>query len=158
FNIMSTESYFPTGIVTGTGFCDREHERELLKKRLKQNAHVVLMSPRRYGKSSLIAQFTLDQNLPFAAVDLLPATSSKYVRNAITDGVSVLLDSVMPRVKKTKEKILGIFSNMNPVIELSAFSQKIKLTPNEKTPEETIMKLLLNLDKTAIELNKKLIF
>ena len=47
---------------------------------------------------------------------------------------------------------------MNPVIELSAFSQKVKLTPTEKTPQETIMKALVNLDNVAVELKKKLIF
>lgn len=155
---MMTTSYFPTGIVTGTAFCNREKERELLKKQLAQNAHVVLISPRRYGKSSLIAQFTSDRALPFASVDLLPATSSKYVKNAIVDGVSHLMNDIMPKLKKTQEKILSLFSNMNPVIELSAFGQKMKLTPQEKTPQETIMKLLLNLDKAAGALNKKLIF
>ena len=46
----ASEIYFPTGIVTGSAFCNREKEREFLKKRFDQNAHVVLMSPRRYGK------------------------------------------------------------------------------------------------------------
>jgi len=64
----------------------------------------------------------------------------------------------MPRPKKAKEKILKYFSAMNPVIELSAFGQKVRFTPNEKTPEETIMKLLLSLDKAAVETKKKLIF
>jgi len=155
---MDTATYFPTGIATGTAFCNRVSERQLLKKRLSQNAHVVLVSPRRYGKSSLIAQFTEDVKLPFASVDLLPATSSKYVRNAIVDKVTGLIGIIMPRQKKAKARVLGYFSSMNPVIELSAFGQKVKLTPSEKTPEETIMKLLLNLDKTAVELKKKLIF
>lgn len=133
-------------------------ERIYLKKRLNQNAHVVLMSPRRYGKSSLIAQFTQDQNIPFSSVDLLPATSGKYIKNAIVDGVTQLLDIIMPRTKKAKQKMMGYFAKMNPTIELSAFGQKIKLSPDEKTPEETIMKLLMNLDKAAKELGKKIIF
>ena len=57
---MSNESFFPTGIVTGSSFCNRESERELLAESLKQNAHVVLISPRRYGKSlptEILGQF-----------------------------------------------------------------------------------------------------
>lgn len=152
------ETYFPTGIVTGNAFCNREKEREYLKRRFEQNAHIVLMSPRRYGKSSLVAQFTLDQNTPFASVDLLPATSSKYVKNAIVDGVTQLLDAIMPRLKNSKQKLLSFFSRMNPVIELSAFGQKIKLNPDEKTHAETIMKLLMSLDEAAKSLNQRLIF
>lgn len=156
--MLKQEVYFPTGIVTGNAFCNREAERAYLKKRLEQNAHVVLMSPRRYGKSSLIAQFTSDQNIPFNSVDLLPATSGKYVKNAIVDGVTQLLDRIMPKTKMAKQKVIGYFAKMNPTIELSAFGQKIKLSPDEKTPEETIMKLLMSLDSVAKELEKNLIF
>ena len=116
------------------------------------------MSPRRYGKSSLISQFTQDQKIPFHAIDLLPATSGKYVKNAIVDGVSQLLTDIMPGSKKAKQKLLGYFARMNPEIELSAFGQKIKFQPQEKAPQETIMKLLLNLDAAAKEIGKKLIF
>lgn len=158
-NKMTTlETYFPTGIVTGNAFCNREKEREYLKRRLEQNAHVVLMSPRRYGKSSLMAQFTLDQKMPFTSVDFLPATSGKYVKNAIVDSVTHLLDAIMPRARKSQQKLISHFAKMNPVIELSAFGQKIKLKPEEKTPEETIMKLLMNLDKAAEEFNQRIIF
>lgn len=156
--MLPQEIYFPTGIVTGNAFCNRENERIYLKRRFEQNAHVVLMSPRRYGKSSLIAQFTSDQDIPFNSVDLLPATSGKYVRNAVIDGVTQLLDKIMPKTKMAKQKVVGYFAKMNPTIELSAFGQKIKLSPDEKTPEETIMKLLMNLDGVAKELRRKLIF
>ncbi len=156
--MTAIESYFPTGIVTGNAFCNREKERDYLKRRSEQNAHVVLMSPRRYGKSSLIAQFTLEQNIPFVSVDLLPATSGKYVRNAIVDGVTQLLNTIMPRQKISKQKLMNCFSRMNPVIELSAFGQKIKLNPDEKTHEETIMKLLMSLDEAAKSINRRVIF
>ncbi len=157
---MSTESkhFFPTGIVTGAAFCDREQERDYLQQQLAQNAHVVLISPRRYGKSSLIAQFILEQQLAFSSIDLLPATSSKYVKNVIMDGVTQLLHSMIPRFKKSKDRLMGCFASMNPVIELSAFGQQIKLTPNERTHEETIIKLLMNLDTMAQEFNQKIIF
>ena len=156
--MASIETYFPTGIVTGDAFCNREHEREYLAKRFQQNAHVVLMSPRRYGKSSLIAQFTVEQNVPFSAIDLLPATSGKYIKNAIINGVTQLLDAIMPRMKKSKQRLLAHFAKMNPVIELSAFGQRIKLNPDDKTDEETVMKLLMSLGEAAQEMNKKIIF
>lgn len=152
------KNFFPTGIVTGVAFCDREEERGYLKQQMEQNAHVVLISPRRYGKSSLVAQFTLEQKLPFASIDLLPATSGKYVKNAIMDGVTHLLNSMIPRFKKLKDKLMTCFSGMNPVIELSAFGQSIRLTSNERTHEETIIKLLMNLDKMAQQLDQQLIF
>ncbi len=41
---------------------------------------------------------------------------------------------------------------------MSAFGQKIKLNPDEKTHEETIMKLLMSLDEAAKSINKRVIF
>ena len=152
------ETYFSTGIVTGGSFCNREKEREYLKRRFEQNAHVVLMSPRRYGKSSLIAQFTLDQQVPYISVDLLPATSGKYVKNAIVDGVTQVINTLMPNLKFAKQKLMNCFARMNPVIELSVLGQKLKLNPDEKTYEETIMKLLLSLDEAAKLLKQPIIF
>lgn len=155
---VNIENFFPTGIVTGDAFCNREHELALLNKRFHQNAHVVLISPRRYGKSSLIAQFALKTNMINTAVDLLPAASSRYVCNAIIDAVSLLVDRILPKPKKIKEKVLSYFAIMHPVIEISAFGQRVKLTMPEKTDEETIMKLLLSLDQAAIAVDKKLMF
>ena len=66
--------------------------------------------------------------------------------------VTQLLTEIMPASKKAKQKLLGYFSRMNPTIELSVFGQNIRLNPDEKTPEETIMKLLMNLDDAAGEL------
>ena len=72
--------------------------------------------------------------------------------------VTQLLTEIMPASKKAKQKLLGYFSRMNPTIELSVFGQNIRLNPDEKTPEETIMKLLMNLDDAAGELRRKIIF
>ena len=41
-------------VVTATAFADREHERERLTNDLAEGQKVFLISPRRYGKSSLI--------------------------------------------------------------------------------------------------------
>lgn len=43
-------------VVTGGDFCDREKERTELLRDLKSGERVFLISPRRYGKSSLIAE------------------------------------------------------------------------------------------------------
>ena len=42
-------------IVTGQHFCDREEERLLLEENLKGGQSVMVISPRRMGKSSLLA-------------------------------------------------------------------------------------------------------
>lgn len=53
---------------------------------------------------------------------------------------------------------MNCFARMNPVIEISVLGQKLKLNPDEKTHEETIMKLLLSLDEAAKLLEQPIIF
>ena len=43
-------------VVTATAFADRETERDRLERDLSEGQKVFLISPRRYGKSSLIRQ------------------------------------------------------------------------------------------------------
>ena len=76
----------------------------------------------------------------------------------MVDGVTQLMNQLIPGAKLSKQKLMQFFAKMNPVIELSAFGQRLKLNPEEKTHEETIMKLLLSLDEAAGALKKKIIF
>ena len=55
-NLRNVTRYFPSGIALGESFINREKEREQLKKNIVANRHMVLMAPRRYGKTSLINQ------------------------------------------------------------------------------------------------------
>ena len=41
-------------VVTSTAFADRESERDRLERDLSEGQKVFLISPRRYGKSSLV--------------------------------------------------------------------------------------------------------
>ena len=50
--MQQENKFFPPGIVTGSDFCNRKEERHYLKTCITENTHVVLSSPRRYGKSS----------------------------------------------------------------------------------------------------------
>jgi AAA+ ATPase superfamily predicted ATPase len=45
-------------IVTGEHFCNREKEKHLLEENLKGGQSIVVISPRRMGKSSLLSVVT----------------------------------------------------------------------------------------------------
>lgn len=51
------QKYFPQGIAHANAFCNRDKERAAIKNNIAANEHLVLIAPRRYGKtrnSSLI--------------------------------------------------------------------------------------------------------
>ena len=50
---MNKTKIFPSGIATGAAFCNREDERKYLKECFANNEHIVIVAPRRYGKTSL---------------------------------------------------------------------------------------------------------
>ena len=78
---MAASNPFVYGeVVTATAFADREHERERLARDLAEGQKVFLISPRRYGKSSLVRDVmkTLAARR-ILTVEVTVAASSSYV-------------------------------------------------------------------------------
>lgn len=148
--------YFPSGVAFGEAFINRDEERSSLKKNVLATRHILLMAPRRYGKTSLIHQVASEIEIPFSMVDLLAAYSDDSVLEMLYDKVGKLLIELLPPLQQAKEKVLQIFSSMKPELTVSAFGQKVVFhSPNN--PSQSITDLLLKLDETAIHFKKKAI-
>ncbi len=150
---------FPTNVSTGNAFCNREDERELLKRYILGGRHVVIMAPRRYGKTSLINEILLELRIPHTLIELTIATSSKDVESIILKHVSQLLYSILPKANKAKMNILKLFSWLNPELTLTAAGQKLVFNIKDKkeNSSENIALILKQLDKAAIKEKKRLI-
>jgi AAA+ ATPase superfamily predicted ATPase len=156
---MNTEKiiFFPPGIVTGTDFCNRKAERNYLRTCITENTHIVLSSPRRYGKTSLISQVVKENRVAFHSIDLLPANNHEYVKKAILDGAGKLLYRILPKHKQAEQKVLQLFKNLNPKFVINALGQTIELSAH-RSPQKSIMEVLVGLDKAAQELGQKVVF
>ena len=76
--------------VEGRWFCDREAETALLVSRMTSGIHVFVLSPRRYGKTSLLKRARgafRDNGGRCAYANLLLATSEVEVAQAIVQAV-----------------------------------------------------------------------
>lgn len=153
---MVNEFSFPSGLAVGPAFCNRVHERASLKQSMVANQHTVLISPRRYGKTSLIFQVLHENQFPNCVIDFLPATHLNFVKNAIVDAVSSLLTQLLPLHKKLGQKLIDFFANLNPKIVLSAGGQHVELAP-QLTAKKTIVEALLNLDELAKSLKTRIV-
>lgn len=56
-------------VVRDAHFCDRENEMDQIKKMIQSKQHVVIISPRRYGKTSLVINALETNNLPYIYID-----------------------------------------------------------------------------------------
>lgn len=94
--------YFPLGLAEGKAFCNRVAEREKLKTNIDANRSSIIISPRRYGKSSLVLYALEKLNVPYKRVDLFVALDEATVAREIIHGVNALLN----QVAKTPEKLI----------------------------------------------------
>lgn len=70
-------------IVEGPYFTDRSRERAFLRQVLDSPNHAVLISPRRYGKSSLVVETLRDVKRDVIAVNMQAVTSSTKLAEAL---------------------------------------------------------------------------
>lgn len=87
-------NYFPLGIAKGVAFCNRVSERKQLINNIKKSQHTIVISPRRYGKSSLVLYSLHESKLLYERVDLFVAVSAKTIEEQILKGVKSLLNKV----------------------------------------------------------------
>ncbi len=149
--------YFPSGIAQGKAFINREKERKQLRKNIIANRHMVLMAPRRYGKTSLVHQVAEEAKIPFCIMDLLAVHSDESVKDIFFDKVGKLIGELLPPVHHAKEKLFSIFSSMKPELSLSAFGQRLVLHMPTSNAVSNITELLLKLDETATHFEKRAI-
>lgn len=83
-------------VVTGDDFCDREKELKELVADLKGGERIFLISPRRYGKSSLIAMAAeklREKGLLVAYIDVFKASSLHQLLELYSQAVSKAAES-----------------------------------------------------------------
>lgn len=105
---------------TGDRFYDREEIRKDLKSRfLSGQTNVVLYGPRRYGKSSLVAELTADlekAGIPCVALDVVKVPSIELFASAYVQKVYRKLAPVKFELKK----LGGFLKSLRPKLTLDA--------------------------------------
>ena len=147
------ERYFPQGIATDNAFCNRETERAEIKNSIESHEHIVLMAPRRYGKSSLITQVLKENDSPGVCIDLFFVLTQTEVTKVITEYISKLISELLPKTKTASQKIINSITAINPKLTISIFGQKIEIS-TKQTTEKSISELLLALDHVCQKTKK----
>jgi AAA+ ATPase superfamily predicted ATPase len=135
-------------------------ERKSLKRilyDLNGNTPILLISPRRYGKTSLALKAFEHIKWPYAHVDLYKALSEEDIVKYILNGIGQLLGQIESAPKKLMLLAGEFFSSLHikVVIEQAGF----QLEFNQKNPNapDVILKSLEKLQELAFKKNKRVI-
>jgi hypothetical protein len=106
--------------VTGEAFTDRKDELAYLVRELASNGRIFLISPRRYGKSSLLQharQELLKKGLLVAYFDLYKiATMSQFAEAYAT----AILEASQSKSRKLLKLLMDFLPRLRPKISLKA--------------------------------------
>jgi len=108
-------------IVTGEDFADREKELKLLVKELTSGQNILLYSPRRYGKSSLmmmVLEILQKKGIMTALIDLYGCIS-------LSDLIDKLVEETVVPAYDTMDKIVNFLKSA-----LSGFRPEITVNPD----------------------------
>lgn len=139
------ERYFPQGIAVDSAFCNREQERAAIANSVASHEHIVLMAPRRYGKSSLIMQVLKENHFPGVCIDLFFVLTQAETIKVITEGISKVMSDLLPKTKSAGSRFIQAISHLNPKLSVNLLGQSVEIS-TKQTTEKTISELLLALD------------
>ncbi|HLX53821.1 MAG TPA: ATP-binding protein [Aquella sp.] len=149
--------YFPSKLATGKAFCNRVNELKLLNLNVNKGRHVVIYSPRRYGKSSLVNKVVTDLNLPHAVIDLFLAHDDRMINKRIMIGISHILSRLLSPTEKVLKKVQDSFRNFKVTLGSSGFDIESSFSPNTSDTVDQIHEALGVLDGFAKEKKEKVI-
>lgn len=142
-------------IVSGSFFTDRDQELNTLVADALSGQNVVIISPRRYGKSSLVLRARerlVKRSALVAYVDLLKAAT---LDDFASELASALYNAVVGPVARAKQHVTDIFAMLpvRPKITLNPNGTwGVELTvPDHKTDAESLLSSLLELPQTVAQ-------
>ncbi len=150
-------NYFPTYLASGNAFCNRKDELKRIIYDLKGGTPILLMSPRRYGKTSLALKAFGEIKWPYSHVDLYKALSEEDIVRFILNGIGQLLGKLESTPKKLMNIAGEFFSNLSVKVVFEKMGVKLEFDSKKKHYTDIILKSLENLNSLSSKKNKKII-
>jgi hypothetical protein len=147
------------GIVEGEDFVDREEEMEELEMSLSQGKNVILLSPRKYGKTSLVIN-TLNKmrqkGMLCAYINLIKVTSFHRL-------MSLYLKAITQEAEHDRERAVGLIKSLLPKahqevnIDLADLIDLRIKNVEENGFREAVQEVFDFPQKVALKKNKKVV-
>ena len=148
--------WFPTGLATEEGFCNREVERASLKRNIAAGRHTLLVAPRRYGKSSLARQVIRESKVVFGEADLFIAADTHHIQLRILSGINCILNQIKGSVKSKIDSLMHILSETGSAWSVNVRGVQIKFhLEKDKDPATNLLEALTALEAFLAKKNKR---
>lgn len=143
------KDYFPSKLASGDRFCNRIEEKRLLKDNVKLGRPSVMVSPRRYGKSSLVHQVVAELKIPFAAIDFFLAHDDRAIVKRMLVGISQAISQIMPPSQKTLTAVQKFFANFKISLNAAGFGIQASFSSGDIDAVDQVYDALKSLSKLA---------
>lgn len=155
-NKTNSISYFPLSVATGQAFCNREEEIAKLKIYIEQLRPVLLISPRRYGKTSLVLRAIEQSKLPFAQIDFFSVVDEFDIERVILHGIGKLI-TCMESVPKRALALASEFFEGTHKVVLNKIGVTLEVHHRQEKPAYRVLDILERLERLANKSNKKVV-
>ncbi|MBY0544444.1 MAG: hypothetical protein K2Q14_02725 [Gammaproteobacteria bacterium] len=147
---------FNRGLALGEGFCNREIELKQLSHNLNNFTHTVLISPRRYGKTSLAIKAIEQEKQLYAHIDLFMKYNKDEIIYSFYEQISGLISCLIKPTQKALKIIGSFLKHIKIALIWGKTGVEFSLTPqNEK--KQSLKLLLEGLDQFLIKQKKTVI-
>ena len=148
------DRYFPWGIAEGQAFLGRDKEIARLIHNISLGYHTLLLSPRRYGKTSLARQAIQQSKKHWIEIDLFVTQNELSVEQKILKGVQTLISQI-DSPEHWLKMLLNYFKNANKTWTVGVKGLQLELTPdNHKDIPDNILEALNALEYVLSKKNK----
>lgn len=159
---MSVNPFVFGSIVSGKSFTDRKNELREFASDLASGTNLIIFSPRRYGKTSLMMKVMEDlkkKDVMCAYIDLFPASSKERFIEIFTNSIAKVKGQKIQEIVNTiKEYIPGFKVIIRPDTGTGMESSlEIELAKNKRDVDETLNKLYDLPERIAKKKKKRLV-
>jgi len=156
---VAYEAYFPRGIAAAEAFCNRVLERKRLAHNIETGQHTLLISPRRYGKTSLVNYVMQELHYPVGDADLFVAVDANHVEQKILASIKTIMKAVCSSTEQLLSLLRNYFSALETQWTIGTQGVNLVLQPNSSDGNVSthIMNALLALEHLLQKKNKRAI-
>ena len=150
-------NYFPTHLALGQAFCNRKEELKQLQYNIEGVNPVLIMAPRRYGKTSLALNTFSKIKWPYAHVDFYKSLSERDIERTILNGAGKLLGSLETTPKRLLKLASDFFASTHIKVGLEKTGLILEFGRREHEPADSIIETLEKLHTIAVNKKTKVI-
>src|SRR5262245_28910685 len=112
---------FPSRVAVGSNFCNRVEEKKRILHNIKNTQHTLIVSPRRYGKTSLVCKTIEEARIPFGYAHFFNAFRDETVLKRFIEGLSQLFTQLLPKTKAAMLRFAEMIRHAKLSVNVSRF-------------------------------------